>query len=221
MVNPDSITNYNLNTYGLQNHIIFWLLVAGKNAHVISKRQQIVYEKLRQLWILDHSDTLIPTSAFQLILDLCNRRKGSKWLSIILRESGIGCHTIKARGMIQLAHSRINLHNCSPEDLEKITGIGMKTARCFIMHSRENAQYSGLDTHLLSCLRDLGYEVPSSTPGSKKQYYETEQIFLKLAKKAVRTPAMLDLLIWRIYSSHKHLKPILLQILRRINGQTE
>jgi hypothetical protein len=37
MINPNKITNYNLNKYQLEEHAIFWLLVAGKTAKHTSK----------------------------------------------------------------------------------------------------------------------------------------------------------------------------------------
>jgi thermostable 8-oxoguanine DNA glycosylase len=75
----------------------------------------------------------------------------------------------------------------------------MKTSRCFIIHSRPNAQYAALDTHILKHMRSLGYDTPKSTP-SKKQYLHLEKEFLKLAKKADMSPANYDLMIWNKYS---------------------
>lgn len=224
MIDPDHITNYNLSKKELQYHSIFWLLVAGKTARVIAPRMKLVFEELEYLWARDHSKRLLftlnvnlghyPPYPFQLIKNLCKRRNDSEWLARILKKNGIGCYKNKAKGMIELANSNLDLRKCSPDDLEKIHGIGMKTSRCFILHSRKNAQYSGLDTHLLRLMRDLGYDVPESTPSTKKKYLEIEQMFLDMANKTNKTPAELDLIIWRVYSSHKHLKPILLKILK-------
>lgn len=217
MVNPNKITNYKLSTSALQEHAIFWLLVAGKTAKVISKRMKLVFNHLQELWIRDHKHAhQIPVFPFDLIRDLASRRRGSDWLAIILKQYGIGCHGVKAKGMIQLARAAINLRKCPPEALEAICGIGMKTARCFILHSRRNAQCSGLDTHLLHLLRDLGFDVPRSTPGSRKKYLDIEHLFLEIVSRTTKTPAELDLLIWRVYSNHRHLIPLLVKILKRI-----
>ena len=83
------------------------------------------------------------------------------------------------------------------EQFAKLPGIGMKTARCFIIHSRENASYSGLDTHMLKHLTSLGYNVPKSTP-SRKLYLTLEQIVIKLAAERKMTPAEYDLLSFLI-----------------------
>lgn len=88
------------------------------------------------------------------------------------------------------------------EDLEAIPGIGPKTARCFLIHSRPDQQYAGLDTHVLKFLRDKGHEVPASTPTGKK-YKELEKVFLQYAAESGMTVADFDLAIWNQYRSVK------------------
>ena len=215
MINPDEITSYNLKTPQLQKTLIFWLLVAGKTAKVIAKAQEQVFNELESLWARDYSGSI--PKPFQLIKDLCERRKGSEWLAKILKKNGIGCYKVKAQGMIQLAHAELDLCTCKPEDLEQISGIGMKTSRCFILHSRENTDCAGLDVHILSFLRDIGCkDIPDSTPGSAKKYREIEAKFLKICHKVERTPAYLDLLVWRIYSKHTHLKRTLIDVIHHL-----
>lgn len=218
MIDPNNITNYNLNNYQLQKELYFWVLVAGKTAAVIAKRLELVLFDLKKLWKKDNPNKK-PPPPFKLIADLCNKRKGSLWLANILKKNGIGCHQSKAKGLIQLATSKLNPKKCTIEDLEKIHGIGFKTSRCYLLHTRKDAQCAGLDTHLLDCLKSLGYNVPDATPGSKKQYLQIEKIFLNLAHKVKRSPAELDLLIWRVYSSHKHLKSMLIKILSYYDKQ--
>ena len=82
------------------------------------------------------------------------------------------------------------------------------------MHTRKNARIAGLDTHLLRFLKDLGYEVPNSTPGSNKLYKKIESQYLALVDKTDYSPAELDLVIWRVYSKHPHLKDRLLGVFR-------
>jgi hypothetical protein len=117
-----------------------------------------------------------------------------------LKEHGIGCYTFKAKTMADLAHSKLNLRTCTTDDLESIYGIGFKTARCFILHSRKDARVSGLDTHMLKHLRYLGYDAPLSTPSSKKQYLTFEKYVLSLADDAGMSPADYDLMVWNKYS---------------------
>lgn len=89
---------------------------------------------------------------------------------------------------------RLDLTTCSVADLEAIKGIGPKTARFFIVHSRPNQNYAILDTHILSYMRDKGIETPKTTPSGKK-YLELEQKFLSLVPEGMSV-ADFDLQIW-------------------------
>lgn len=92
--------------------------------------------------------------------------------------------------------SGLNLKTCTVADLEAIYGIGMKTARYFILHTRKNARVACLDTHILSWLSYYtGYKVPKQTP-TKTKYLELEKVFLNICDTMQMTPADLDLKIW-------------------------
>jgi thermostable 8-oxoguanine DNA glycosylase len=192
MVDPNNITNYNLNDYQLQEVLLFWVCVAGKTASVISKRLDIVLNN-------------IGCSVNKLPFDVI-KKLDKEELGIILKNNGIGCYNLKAQAIKELADSNLDLRLCGVEDLENITGIGMKTSRCFIIHSRRNAPYAGLDTHILKHLSYKGYDVPKSTP-SKKKYLELEKIFINMALSLGKTVAEYDLEIWNTYS--KKIKKLL------------
>jgi thermostable 8-oxoguanine DNA glycosylase len=85
------------------------------------------------------------------------------------------------------------------EQLESIKGIGSKTARFFILHSRPDQKVAVLDTHILKWLREQGYSAPKQTP-TKKRYAILESIFLTEAWKREMNPADLDLMIWKSFS---------------------
>jgi endonuclease III len=122
-------------------------------------------------------------------------------MALLMKGSGIGCYNLKSRTFRELAHADLDLKTCTTDDLEKIPGIGMKTSRCFIIHSRQGARYAGLDTHILKFLRSAGVEnVPKATPSSKKEYLRLEKEFLRLADLAGKAPAVFDLEIWNKYS---------------------
>jgi thermostable 8-oxoguanine DNA glycosylase len=116
-----------------------------------------------------------------------------------LKSFGIGCYNNKAKSMWDLVNKGLDLKKCSVEDLESVHGIGPKTARCFIIHSRKNARHAGLDTHILKFLREKGHEVPKATPTGKK-YRELEGVFLDYADKSGKSVAEFDLDIWRHYA---------------------
>jgi thermostable 8-oxoguanine DNA glycosylase len=117
----------------------------------------------------------------------------------MLRDHGIGCYTIKAKAMFYAATSGLDLRTCTASDLESIYGVGPKTARCFLLHTRENARVAGLDTHMLKHLKSLGHDVPKSTPIGKK-YLTLEKTVLSLADEAGMTPAEYDLHVWTSYN---------------------
>lgn len=189
MIDPETNRPWNGNKYDqtteqLEEMIIFWLLVAGKTAQVISKRLENIFNEYQPTG---------PRKPFEMFRKIRN-------LPAVLRKHGIGCYKAKALGIKDLVNSDIDLHNCTVDDLTKIYGIGPKTARCFIIHSRRDAQYAGLDVHILRGLRERGYQnVPESTPSSKKTYQIWEQVVLKVAKQENLTPAEYDMSEWLKY----------------------
>ena len=188
MIDPANITNYNLTDQELEECILFWVCAAGKNGTTAARSLDKFLSGI----------TYSNASPFEAIrsASFCFNN-----FPKILKAAGIGCYTHKSKTFIELALSNINLRTCTVETLEKIYGIGKKTSRCFILHSRENAQYAGLDTHLLKHLRAVGIEdVPKQTPSSNKQYKRLENEVLKLARAAGMSPANYDLMIWNKYS---------------------
>lgn len=191
MINPEKVTNYNKTDKELEEFILFWVCAAGKNGRTAARCLESLlnsiggraigpFRAIRRWAYYEHPETL------------------EGWPEM-LRDSGIGCYRSKAKTMFQLAVSDLDLRTCTASDLESIHGIGPKTARCFLLHSRKDAQVAGLDTHMLKHLRSLGYDVPKSTPTGKK-YLTLEKIVLSLAKEAGMTPAAYDLKIWTEYS---------------------
>jgi thermostable 8-oxoguanine DNA glycosylase len=104
------------------------------------------------------------------------------------------------RALRDLAESGIDLKTCTVEDLEAIHGIGPKTSRFIIMHSRPKQRLATLDTHILRWMRDQGIDTPKATPQSRKLYQKLEQKFLTLCDKCGMIPSQLDLKIWKQYS---------------------
>lgn len=185
MIDPANITNYELSEKELQYNIIFWICAAGKNGTTISRL-------LDALWETINLENDYP---FNVI-----KNDSLENLAWTLQVHGIGCYKLKARAILEIANSDIDLKTCTTEDLERIHGIGMKTSRCFILHTRPNERYAGLDTHILKFLRTYGIDAPISTPSSKKKYLELEKKFIEIADSLEVTPAELDLAIWNQYS---------------------
>jgi thermostable 8-oxoguanine DNA glycosylase len=189
MVDPRNITNYNATDFQLEEMIVFCCCVAGKNAMVTSR-------------LLDDFFNVIGVSSSKLMPFEGISKYTDKSLSNILREVGIGCYNLKGDCLFKLSRSNLNLRTCSFDDLIKIKGIGFKTANFFLLHTRKNYRSSCLDTHVLSYLRDMGFNVPKSSPQSKKKYLEIQEIFLSICDNKKVSPAEFDLQIWREYSGN-------------------
>ena len=127
----------------------------------------------------------------------------SHQLETALRQSRTGNYRKLTTAICQLLVSNLDLATTSPQALESIHGIGPKTSRFFVLWTQPEALYAVLDTHVLKWLAALGYNVPKTTPQSRKQYAALEQVFLSLARDQGKTPRELDYEIWQQYSGYK------------------
>jgi endonuclease III len=196
VIDPVKITNFNANKNQLEELIIFWVLVAGKNAMTTSRALEKFLQGVRD-W-LRMRECRVPRSPFAALRQMDSFHSDRNWMASRMQKAGIGCYNQKSNFIFDLIYSNINLKKCSVEDLEKIKGIGPKTARCFLIHSRPNQDYAGIDTHILKFMSAKGFNVPKSTPTGKR-YREIEREFIKLARKARKSVAEYDLEIWNEY----------------------
>jgi len=187
MVDPINFTNFNRTDKELEETIIFGLLVAGKTALITS----------RMLDALLRDFNHIGDSPFEILSHF--ELDGVPRLSQVLKDYGFGCYNMKAKGLHQLVRSGLNLRTCTVDDLETIRGIGMKTSRLFVLHTRKDAMCIPLDVHILHYLRDNGHDVPKATPSSRNKYLKIERLCIKLARKDGKTCAEWDLDIWNQY----------------------
>jgi hypothetical protein len=190
LVNPDNITRFDMSDSELELTLLFWVCAAGKKAKTAAANLDRMLSFGRESFGLDRPFSIV--SSFDV------------HLAETMRRHGIGCYNNKSRTMLELAASGMDLRNCSVLDLEAIRGIGPKTARCFLIHSRRGVRHAGLDTHCLKYMRDNGIDVPKSTPTGKK-YLELENMFLEMADRSGKSLAEFDLEIWRMYSSRGRL----------------
>lgn len=183
-VDPIKFTNFALDTNGLEEYILFSIGVAGKPALTISRL-------LEELLTKKESE-----SPFESIKQF----KSEKKLCSIMKKVGFGCYTLKSRGFWWIANSGIDLANCTVDELEECPGIGMKTSRFFVMHTRDDeCNVACLDTHILKYMRDQGYEdIPKQTP-ARRRYLEIQEDFLNICRSKDVHPAVFDLQIWNEY----------------------
>lgn len=184
MIDASRITNFNQSQQELQESLFFWVMAAGKNG---TRAAAITNQ------ILTFLNNYYPNENLFEQLKHYDETEIARMFAFYKT----GCQNIKARTVYELIHSNIDLASCTAQDLENVYGIGRKTSRCFIVHSRKDTNHACLDTHILKFLRLMGIpNVPKSTPASRKSYEKFEKIFLQYASKYGMTPAELDLLIW-------------------------
>lgn len=186
MVDPIHFTKFDRTVVELEEMVLFSLLVAGKNALTTARGLDRFLQRSH-----------IGLDEFQPFASL--RSFTQNYIEAMLYSSGIGCYKSKAKGVCQLVHSGLNLCACTADDLEIIHGIGLKTSRMFILHSRRNAEVACLDVHILRYMADRKYDVPKTTPSSKKKYLEIQDKFLTLARGSGLSVAEFDLQIWNNY----------------------
>jgi len=183
MIDPHNITKFNRTQEELEAFWLFSVLVAGKNAKVqAGKLSGFLYNPVSDL------------SPFQLITHLCiwgNLRRR-------MEDHKLGQYN----RIIQCFEQSIDLdlRTCTIDELEAIHGVGPKTARFFLLHSRPKQRFAVLDTHILKWIKEyLDPTAPKNTPNGKR-YAELEQTYLNHCDTTGCNPADLDLLIWSSYA---------------------
>ena len=179
IIDPKSITNYNRSDYELELFWLFCLFVAGKNSDVASKKLSHLLEDITP-W----------QTPFEYLrsIDIFNTLVSIK----------SGQYTRLVRAINESLH--LNLKDCNLEDLISIYGVGPKTARFFLLHTRENCEYAVLDTHILKWIRNHSEyaDAPKDTPQNNLEYEKWSDIAIKLISIEYQgmTLADADLLIW-------------------------
>jgi len=165
----------------LEHFLLFCVFTAGKRGTTAWKALQRLLRGAPPSY-----------SPFEYLRLLHEERK----LDLGLRKSKCGQYTRIGKACRALVESRLNLRTCSTDDLEKIPGIGPKTSRFFILHSRRQQRMAVLDTHVLAFLRRQGYPAPKSTPSNPLQYAQLERAFLREANRLCLDPYTADVRVW-------------------------
>jgi thermostable 8-oxoguanine DNA glycosylase len=189
LIDPTKITNFTRTTAELQSFFLFGLFCAGKNSDYAAK----CLAKLL--------NTIEGETPFEVLKNL-----GEIGIYNALCASRIGQYNRLTRAVMGAVD--LDLATCSLEDLMNVHGVGQKTARFFLLHTRPDCQCAVLDTHILKWLREnqesdaFKNGVPQSTPTNVKQYLALEKQFLFLAR--LNFPFMsiadIDLTLWMKYS---------------------
>ena len=188
MVITERFTDFNRTLPELEELIMFSVAVAGKNATNIARALNTFF------YGLDANDIEPGPLAYADFLV----QKGK--LRKELERARLGKYTLLTKSWLQLYHSEIDLKTCTVDELEDIHGIGPKTARMFVLHTRPKVRVAVLDVHILRFMREeLGLIVPRSTPSGNK-YLEIEKQFLAHCNdNEIEDIAPFDLALWERY----------------------
>jgi thermostable 8-oxoguanine DNA glycosylase len=192
MIDPTKITNYNRKETELEEFLLFCIMVAGKNAKQTAKKlDDFLFETL---------GIISPFDWIQSMVDIGKVSKNFP-LDYTMKQHKLGQYKRLEKAFTGILQFKNRLKEVSVEELESVSGIGSKTSRFFVLHSRPNQQLAVLDTHILKWMDTQGYDVPKSTP-PKGRYVLIEKQFLTEAWKHEKTPAEFDLEIWKSYAQN-------------------
>lgn len=205
MVDPTDVTNFNRTDAELQEYFLFCTVVAGKTAMVQSRLLEGFLNSLPHPTAnpFDRIFASMITNGGVMAKIKDSRLGQYNRLNKCWREAIalFAEDPLQAR-ILGGARCGRTLRDCTVDDLESITGIGPKTARFFLLHTRADQKIAALDTHILHYLRDQGVVTPKGTPGKGAKYRELELKFIELAEASGESVADFDLRVWRQYSGN-------------------
>lgn len=182
-IDPVKITDFNRSDRELSLFWLFCIMVAGKNADQTAAKVAKLAASVPQdvdlfRWLATEPDL----------------------------HNLLVAHRVGQYGRIKLAieqSAELDLRTASVTQLQAVHGIGPKTARFFLLHSRPGVEVAVLDTHILRWMRErFGLvDLPTSTP-SVTQYLRIEPVALNLMRATFPglTIAEADLMIWATMS---------------------
>lgn len=179
MIDPRNVTKFDRTDRELQEWWLFSTIVAGKTADVQARALEAFLAPMPG--DLPFDKVLTAHLAGDLRAHMSRARLG--------QYGRLEPCFVESVTLLDLRHDPV-------ERFEAIHGVGPKTARMFLMHSRSGQRLAALDTHILAHLAENGVSVPKATPGSAKEYRRLEEAFLSLADDAKMSPADYDLAIW-------------------------
>jgi hypothetical protein len=165
MIDPNNVTNAARTPAQLEEFLLFCVVVAGKNADQQSLKLERFLGGRRPFAFIRSSD-----------------RDGR--LEERLREVRLGKYSLLGRSFRELSRSGADLGSCTWEQLTLFPGIGIKTAKFFVLHSRPREMHGVLDTHVLAWMREHwapagpgGLTVPRHSPQDPRAYRFWETVY--------------------------------------------
>ena len=194
LIDPYNITNFNRTKNELEEFLLFCIVVAGKTAYIqAQKLQDFLTSVNARLMMPEH------INPFQTI-------KSADHHGILLQEiqkAKLGQYKKIHSAFKYISEHKIDLSKTTPEELEQIPGVGMKSSRFFLLHSdiNWNNDIAILDTHILKFIKEnIDVNAPKSTPTIKVTYKYWEDLFLYWCECRNKNVADFDLEVWKLYA---------------------
>jgi thermostable 8-oxoguanine DNA glycosylase len=193
-VDPYNITNYNRTKSELECFLLFCIVVAGKTAYIQARKlDEFLTSVNTRLMMPEH------INPFQSL-------KSAEQHGILFEEikkAKLGQYKKIYSGFKYITEREYNLSRMTPQILEEIPGVGMKTSRFFLLHSDTfyKDKIAILDTHILKFIKEnIDERAPKSTPVIPLTYRFWEERFLSWCEQNNKNVAEFDLEVWKSYA---------------------
>ncbi len=194
MIDPYNITNYKRSKNELEEFLLFCIVVAGKTAYIQARKLDEFLKSVNTRLMMPEN-----INPFQTI-------KSAEQHGILFEEikkAKLGQYKKIYSGFKYISEKEYNLNKMTPEILEKIPGVGMKTSRFFLLHSDifYTNKIAILDTHILKFIKEnIDERAPKSTPVIPLTYRYWEDMFLRWCSDNNKDMAEFDLEVWKSYA---------------------
>ena len=193
-VDPYNITNYDRTKDELECFLLFCIVVAGKTAYIQARKlDEFLTSINKRLMMPEH------VNPFQSL-------KSAEQHGILMEEilkAKLGQYKKIYNGFKYISEREYNLNRMTPQLLECIPGVGMKTSRFFLLHSDKfyKDKIAILDTHILKFIKEnIDDKAPKSTPTIRVTYKYWEDVFLYWCECNNKNVADFDLEVWKSYA---------------------
>ena len=194
MINPYNITDYSRKRGELEEFLLFCIVVAGKTAYIQAQKLEDFLKSVNARLMMPES-----SSPFQIL-------KSANQHGILMEEiqkAKLGQYRKIYNGFKYITEREYDLTRMTPEELESIPGVGMKTSRFFLLHSDKTYEdkIAIIDTHILKFIKEnIDIRAPKSTPTIRVTYKYWEDRFLYWCESNNKNVADFDLEVWKSYA---------------------
>jgi thermostable 8-oxoguanine DNA glycosylase len=194
MIDPYNITDYSRKRGELEEFLLFCIVVAGKTAYIQAQKLEDFLKSVNARLMMPES-----SSPFQIL-------KSANQHGILMEEiqkAKLGQYRKIYNGFKYITEREYDLTRMTPEELELIPGVGMKTSRFFLLHSDKTYKdkIAIIDTHILKFIKEnIDIRAPKSTPTIRVTYKYWEDRFLYWCECNNKNVADFDLEVWKSYA---------------------